>query len=534
MAPWRSAVEPRSIRSCTSGIAAAGSTSASTRSASARVREPDSAAARRAASARRGSFRSSRAFSAAARVASAWSRSVASFTNSGPASFNPRPAAACTAAVRTVCGDPARIAANLGRRASAAGPAGRGAIGRHRPITASRPDGLAQSAQHLQGLRPAIAAGRSARPAASAIATASSRPAQPEVGIEHPAQHRQGRVLRHRHVRQRGHRPVDRHVVDRPRRLEHQPGIGVVEEAGDLGIAQPSHRQQDAHPHRGRRLARRLPQRRLVLRRRADQAHHGGVPEVRVLAAVVAEQGQQRADRLRPGELAQRDRGEGADPRAVVAEPGDQPVEAPSARGPRPAPWRPARGPRPRGRRAAGRGPPTGRAARRRTGRGRAGPAPRSRAAGPAGRRASRRPASGPGPRPGRRGGSSRPRDPRPAAASPSPAHRAATPRPAPPARTAPPAGPACRGAPAAAPARRSGARPSPRPAASRTSRTFGSVAPRRVEHAVDPPLVRLLPALDPVGDVERPVGAEVDVGGQRRPRRTARSRPARTTPPWA
>ena len=56
----------------------------------------------------------------------------------------PSDAAASAAAARTESGDPDRIAASLGRKASAAGPADRGAIGLQSPMTASRPDGLAQ------------------------------------------------------------------------------------------------------------------------------------------------------------------------------------------------------------------------------------------------------------------------------------------------------------------------------------------------------------------------------------------------------
>ena len=60
---------------------------------------------------------------------------------------------------------------------------------------------------------------------------------------------------------------------------------------------------------------------------RADQPHDGGVPQVSVLVRVVAEHFQQRPDGLRPAQLAQRHRGEQADARAVIGEPGDQPVE---------------------------------------------------------------------------------------------------------------------------------------------------------------------------------------------------------------
>ncbi len=76
------------------------------------------------------------------------------------------------------------------------------------------------------------------------------RVAPPQAGVEHAVQQRQGRGRRHRHRGQRGLRTVDRHVVDRPRGLEHQPGIGILQVPGDLGIAEPPHRQQDAHPRR--------------------------------------------------------------------------------------------------------------------------------------------------------------------------------------------------------------------------------------------------------------------------------------------
>ena len=48
-------------------------------------------------------------------------------------------------------------------------------------------------------------------------------------------------------------------------------------------------------------------------------------------------------------------------------------------------------------------------------------------------------------------------------------------------------------------------------------------IPPRRVEHAIDPPLVGLFPALDPIGIVESPVGTEVGVGGQRVPHELVR-----------
>ena len=89
---------------------------------------------------------------------------------------------------------------------------------------------------------------------------------------------------------------------------------------------------------------------------------------------------------------------------------------------------------------------------------------------------------------------------------------------PARPARTAPPGGPACPGGPAAGPARRSAGRSIPSASSVLTSRTLRIVASRRVEHAVDPPLVRLVPPLDPVAEIKRTVGAEVDVGRQHRP----------------
>ena len=50
------------------------------------------------------------------------------------------------------------------------------------------------------------------------------------------------------------------------------------------------------------------------------------------------------------------------------------------------------------------------------------------------------------------------------------------------------------------------------------TSRICRIAAARWVEHAVDPSLVRLVPTLDPVAEIERAVGTEVGVGRQHRP----------------
>ena len=89
----------------------------------------------------------------------------------------------------------ARIAASLGRRASAAGWLGRGGIGRQSPMIASRPEGLAQSASSLKAMTRADV-DTSDRLAASAIAAASLGPAQPEVGVEDSSREGQGGVRR--------------------------------------------------------------------------------------------------------------------------------------------------------------------------------------------------------------------------------------------------------------------------------------------------------------------------------------------------
>ena len=43
-------------------------------------------------------------------------------------------------------------------------------------------------------------------------------------------------------------------------------------------------------------------------------------------------------------------------------------------------------------------------------------------------------------------------------------------------------------------------------------------IAPRRVEHPVDPPLPGHFPAFDPVTEIKRSVGPEIDVGREHRP----------------
>ena len=57
---------------------------------------------------------------------------------------------------------------------------------------------------------------------------------------------------------------------------------------------------------------------------RADQTHHAGVPQIGILVAVCAANREERLDRLRPAELAERDRGEEPNPRARVGEQFDQ------------------------------------------------------------------------------------------------------------------------------------------------------------------------------------------------------------------
>src|ERR1700733_10723195 len=43
-------------------------------------------------------------------------------------------------------------------------------------------------------------------------------------------------------------------------------------------------------------------------------------------------------------------------------------------------------------------------------------------------------------------------------------------------------------------------------------------IAPRRVEHAIDPSLLGHFPALDPVAEIESAVGTEIGIGRQHRP----------------
>ena len=118
------------------------------------------------------------------------------------------------------------------RRAWAAGhrrPVETGAArsaARARPHGLGPTDGPTRSASPGPGRR--AASGRSDRAAASASSSGVFGPAQPEIGVQHASQQRHGRTRSQPNAGQAGQCRGDRHVIDRPRRLEHEPRISVV------------------------------------------------------------------------------------------------------------------------------------------------------------------------------------------------------------------------------------------------------------------------------------------------------------------
>ena len=144
-----------------------------------------------------------------------------------------------TAASRTYSDDEARIAASLGRRASAAAWLGRGEMGRQSPMIASRPEGVAQSASSLKAMARADE-DTSDRLATSAIAAAFPAPPSRKLALRTRRAEGQGGIGRDRKRGQGGHRGGDRHVIDRPGGFQHESRIGIVHELGDFRGPDPS------------------------------------------------------------------------------------------------------------------------------------------------------------------------------------------------------------------------------------------------------------------------------------------------------
>ncbi len=147
-------------------------------------------------------------------------------------------------------------------------------------------------------------------------------PDLPIVDLGRPELARQGR--------ERGHRLIDRPVVDRPRRLNDEQRIGIPEKGRHPRVAGPAQDEQDRKPDRAI-LVRPMREDRLTI---ADpvQGEDGRVAQEHVAIGVLAQETDERADALAVGELSERFRGEEANPQRGIGEPFPkhrQPIRSP-------------------------------------------------------------------------------------------------------------------------------------------------------------------------------------------------------------